>query len=63
MKRLNSLRIKLSALCIGASLLAFGGSCITENFWMTQLDNTMSSIVDTVVGNTIITAVNTALGV
>lgn len=62
MKRLNSLKMKLSALCLGASMLAFGGGCITDNFWMTQLDNTMSSIVDTIIGNTVISAVNTAFG-
>lgn len=62
MKRMYSWKLKLSALLVGGSMLASGGSCIPDNFWMTQLDNTLTSVVETVVGNTIVTAIDESLG-
>lgn len=62
MRQMHSLTMKISALLVGGSMLASGGSCIQDNFWMTQLDNTLTSVVDTVVGNTIVSAIDSALG-
>lgn len=55
-------RTKLVAFFVCGSMLALGGGCIPDNFWVTQLDNTLTTVVDTVVGNTVVSAINAALG-
>ncbi len=62
MTRKHSWKMKVATFLVGGSLAVFGGGCITENFWITQLDNTLTSIVDAVVGNTIVSAIDAALG-
>ena len=62
MKRMYSWKMKLSALFVGGSMLVFGGNCVPDNFWMTQWDNTLTTIVGSVVGNTIVSAIDESLG-
>lgn len=62
MTRKHNWKTKCAALLVGGSMLASGGNCIPDNFWMTQLDNTLTSVVETVVGNTIVSAIDESLG-
>lgn len=62
MTRKHSWKMTLSALLVGGSMLASGGGCIPDNFWMTQLDNTLSTAVDAVVGNTVVSAIDAMFG-
>lgn len=62
MKRMRGLKKRLSAILVGCGMLVFGSGCAVDNFWATQLDNTLTTIVDTVVGNTIVSALDAALG-
>lgn len=62
MTRKHSWKMKLAAFLVGGSLVAASGGCVTDNFWVTQADNTLSSIVGAVVGNTVISAIDAAFG-
>lgn len=62
MSRKHTWKMRVATLLVGGSLAALGGGCIPNNFWATQVDNTLTSVVDAVVGSTILSAINTALG-
>lgn len=62
MSRKHSWKMKLATCLIGGGLLASSGGCVTDNFWVTQVDNTLTSIVEAVVGNTVVSAIDTVLG-
>lgn len=55
-------KMKLACVLAGGSLCASGGGCIPDNFLMTQLDLTLTTAVDSVVGNTIVSAIDAAFG-
>lgn len=62
MKRMSGLKKRPSAILVGCGMLFFGSGCTVDNFWVIQLNNTLTTIVDSIVNNTIISAINTAFG-
>lgn len=62
MTRKTSMKQRLAAFLAVGCLATVSGGCVADNFWATQLDNTLTSVVGSVVGSTVIAAVDTALG-
>ena len=62
MNRKQNWKTKLATVVLGGGLLASSGACIPDNFWITQWENTLTTVVNTVVGGVVVPAIETGLG-
>ena len=60
MNRRKRVQCKLM-LVVGGLVLGLGGNCMPNNFWISQWENTVGSVVETAVAGTIIPVVEGAL--